>query len=658
MKKFWIITIICICFGCSSKTEINLSSLDISKISSGWGKPQMNSSITQKPMSIGGRAFKNGVGTHAYSEAHIKLDGRKGRFETYVGIDDNTSSDSLASVIFYIITNKGIAFNSGLMKKGDAAMHVSINLNGITDMFLVVDATSDGKDYDHANWADARFYVSSTPAIVDGSPDEDFYILTPKPSEIPRINGAKIFGASAGKPFLFTIATTGKRPMTFQAEGLPEGLVLDEGRGIITGKCQKNGRYNVKVTAKNEKGQCSDDIEIVVGESLALTPHMGWNSWYIYGPWVTQKNMEESAKAMYDEGLVNFGYMYVNIDDGWEIKVGSDDPVVGGNVREKNGTIRTNKKFPYMKAMTDYIHSLGFKAGLYSSPGVMTCAGYAGSLGHEARDVKTFSDWGFDFLKYDWCSYSREVEKPVSLAECRKPYELIGKLCKEADRDIVLNMCQYGMGDVWKWGREVGGHSWRTTGDINGGGTDLISNMFNIGFFQEKLKNYSGPGGWNDPDYLLVGNIYDWDSSKIKRCPFSPSEQYTYMTLWSILSVPLIFSGDLTSLDDFTKNILCNAEVIDVNQDKLGKQGYCIYNKELIEIWQKELSDGSKAMAVFNRRPVESEISIRWDELGFDSEQVLRDLWRQKDVGKTGENGSFKIPRHGCMFFKVSKTNI
>jgi alpha-galactosidase len=385
---------------------------------------------------------------------------------------------------------------------------------------------------------------------------------------------------------------------------------------------------------------------------------MGWNSWYIYATGITQDIMEKSAQAMYDEGLVRFGYAFVNIDDGWEIKADSDDSIIGGPVRNPDGTIRTNKNFPDMKGLTDYIHRLGLKAGLYSSPGRTTCGGYAGSFGHEAQDIKTFAGWGFDFLKYDWCSYGNEVKKKRDLDEMKKPYQLIGQLIKEADRDIILNMCQYGMGDVWKWGKEVGGQSWRTTGDIGWGTKSLLSNMFKIGFFQEKLKDYSGPGGWNDPDYLLFGDIhdiYDWSNNVPVPSPYTPSEHYTCMTLWSMMAAPLIFSGNMLTLDDFTKSILCNAEVIDINQDKLGKQGYAVYNEDLIEIWKKELSDGNTALAIFSKRPMKTLVTVDWKALGYEGENQVRDLWRQTDLGKTSAVTSFNIPRHGCVMLKIRK---
>jgi alpha-galactosidase len=412
----------------------------------------------------------------------------------------------------------------------------------------------------------------------------------------------------------------------------------------------------VPLTASNKAGTCRDTLEIVIGGGLALTPHMGWNSWYIHQLSVTQEIMEKSAQAMYDYGLVNFGYAYVNIDDGWEIKSGSDDPVVGGPERHPDGTIRTNRNFPDMKRMTDYIHRLGLKAGLYSSPGRTTCGGYAGSFGHEAQDIRSYTDWGFDFLKYDWCSYGKEA-KSHELEELQKPYRLISELIRSAPRDIVLNMCQYGMGDVWKWGREVGGNSWRTTGDLGWNTQELSNSMFKIGFFQEQIREYSGPDGWNDPDYLLFGNIYDWKNEKVTPSPYSPGEHYTCMTLWCMMSAPLIFSGEMTTLDDFTRNILCNAEVIDIDQDRLGKPGYSIFREDLVEIWKKELSDGNTAVAIFNRRPLQTPVSVDWKALGYEGKYRIRDLWRQQDLGTTADVASFDIPRHGCVMLKMKKAN-
>ncbi|MDR1518284.1 MAG: NPCBM/NEW2 domain-containing protein [Dysgonamonadaceae bacterium] len=639
--------------GCSfDAKELYLSDSYVEAFSSGWGKAKADSSVTGTPLMIDSVLYLKGIGTHAISEASFILDGQKGRFKAFVGVDDNAQSDSASSIIFYVLTNKGVAFNSDVMKKGDKPKPIDIELKGVTELFLLVESTSDGIGYDHADWADAKFIVRKAPEIKLAEVEEP-YILTPPPAAKPRINGAKIVGASAGKPFMFNIATTGECPLTFTAENLPEGLMLDVAKGLITGVASRKGNYLVPVTAKNSRGECRDTIEIVIGGGLALTPHMGWNSWYCHQTRVTQDIMQRSAKAMYDKGLINFGYTYVNIDDGWEVKANSDDSLLGGAVRNADGTLRTNKNFPDMRGMVDYIHNLGLKAGLYSSPGRTTCAGYEGSLGHEDQDVKTYCEWGFDFLKYDWCSYSNEVKHPVSLEDLKKPYILINSIIKRADRDIVLNLCQYGMGEVWKWGKEVGGHSWRTAGDIGWITPELINSMFTAGFFQETIRQYSGPDGWNDPDYLLFGSIWNWQEGRDTQSPMSPSEQYTCMTLWCMMAAPLIFSGELISLDDFTLNILCNAEVIDINQDKLGKPGYGVHKQDFTEIWKKELHDGTSAIAIFNKSPIKSTVTVDWKAIGYSGKEEVRDIWRQQDLGTATNAAEFEIPRHGCMLLKV-----
>jgi alpha-galactosidase len=633
--------------------EVELNSLDLAAFSAGGVEVKAGQSVSGDSLSIAGQTYNKGIGVRAGSELHIRLDGRRGsRFTALAGIDDRAGKS--ASAVFYVFTNRGIAFRSGVMHPGDAPQRIEADLKGITELCLFVHPVSGDASGIHADWVDAVFTVQTPPVAMKEEPEER-YILTPPPAAAPRINGAKITGASPGKPFLFTVATTGERPVTFAAENLPAGLNLNSGTGVITGTCSEAGTYRVPLTVSNSAGQCRDTLEIVIGGGLALTPHMGWNSWYIHQLNVTQEIMEKSALAMYDLGLVNFGYAYVNIDDGWEIKSGSDDPVVGGPERHPDGTIRTNLNFPDMKRMTDIIHRLGLKAGLYSSPGRTTCGGYAGSFGHEAQDINSYVEWGFDFLKYDWCSYGRNEVESQEPDWLQKPYRQISELIRSAPRDIVLNMCQYGMGEVWKWGKEAGGNSWRTTGDLGWNTQDLSNSMFKIGFFQEKIREYSGPDGWNDPDYLLFGNIYDWKNKKVTLSPYTPSEHYTCMTLWCMMSAPLIFSGEITGLDDFTLNILCNAEVIDVDQDRLGKPGYSIFSEDFVEIWKKELSDGNTAVAIFNRRPVHTFVNVDWKALGYEGKYRVRDLWRQKDIGTAAEAVSFDIPRHGCVMLKLKK---
>ena len=230
------------------------------------------------------------------------------------------------------------------------------------------------------------------------------------------------------------------------------------------------------------------------------------------------------------------------------------------------GVIQTNEKFPDMKALADYVHSKGLKLGIYSSPGPKTCAGFAASYQNEEQDASTYASWGIDYLKYDWCSYGG-IAKDGSLAELQKPYRVMRDALDECGRDIVYSFCQYGMGDVWKWGAEVGGNCWRTTGDIN----DSWGSMSGIGFGQDGHEKYASPGHWNDPDMLVVGKV-GWGPN-LHPTGLTPNEQMTHISLWCLLSSPLLIGCDLSDMDQFTLDLLTNDEVLDVNQDPLWQTG-------------------------------------------------------------------------------------
>ena len=483
---------------------------------------------------------------------------------------------------------------------------------------------------------------------------EEAVVLTPKPGPAPRINGARIFGVRPGSPFLFTIPARGERPMTFAADSLPEGLKVDPKTGRITGRIERRGEYSLILKASNRLGTAARKFKIVCGDTLALTPHMGWNSWYVWENRVTDKIMRDAADAMVSTGMIDHGYQYVNIDDCWAVKPGSNDPALQGEPRDERGMINSNKRFPDMKALTDYIHSKGLKAGIYTSPGPTTCAGHVGAWEHEDQDVARFIEWGFDFLKYDWCSYEN-VAGGKGLAELQKPYRLVSRILARQPRDMVLNLCQYGMGRVWEWGREVGGNSWRTAGDLGGSFEGIPAALFRDGFdvyAANDLHRYGGPGAWNDPDYLLLGWLSDWKGGTA-RTPLTPNEQYTHVSLWCLLAAPLIFSGDITRLDEFTLSLLTNDEVIDVDQDPLGKPGRRVAKKGDLEVWARDLEDGSKAVGLFNRGEAEAEVEAVWPEVGVSGPQLVRDLWRQKDLGVFRDKYKASVPRHGVVLVRL-----
>ena len=472
-------------------------------------------------------------------------------------------------------------------------------------------------------------------------------VLTPKPSPRPRINGPKVFGVRPGNPFLFTIAATGKRPMRFSADGLPKGLVLNTVTGRITGTLRSRGTYVVTLQAQNSLGSTTREFKIVVGDGIALTPPLGWNSWNCFASAVDDKKVRSAADAMVKSGLINHGWTYINIDDCWEIKPGSDDPILMGKPRNEQGMINTNKKFPDMKALGNYIHSKGLKMGIYSSPGPLTCAGFTASYQYETQDAEQYAKWGIDYLKYDWCSYGR-IAKDHSLPELEKPYLVMRAALDKVKRDIVYSLCQYGMGDVWEWGGSVGGNSWRTTGDI----TDTWESMSRIGFSQAGHEKYAKPGNWNDPDMLVVGMV-GWGPA-LHPTRLTPNEQYTHISLWCLLSSPLLIGCDMTQLDDFTLSLLTNDEVLDVSQDPLGKQAGRVSKDGDLEVWAKELEDGSVAVGLFNRGRWKSEVTARWADLGIEGEHVVRDLWRQKDLGTYDREFKTAVPRHGVVLVKIS----
>jgi len=469
-------------------------------------------------------------------------------------------------------------------------------------------------------------------------------ILTPRPPAAPRINAPGVFGCRPGRPFLYRIPCTGTRPIEFSAAGLPEGLTLDAATGIITGTVPAaRGDYPVLLTAKNSHGENTRTLKIVVGDQLALTPPMGWNSWYIHYTDVTEKHMRAAADAMIASGMADFGYQYVNVDDCWMKRKG-DKPY-----RDAKGNLLANAKFPDVKGMVDYIHSKGLKAGTYISPGPWTCAGYVGSLGHEKQDAERFAEWGFDFLKYDWCSYG-SYDPSQELSHLQRPYVLMGRLLKQSKRDIVYNLCQFGMGDVWKWGGQVGGNCWRTTHDVGNMAKQRLPGFYRAGLANAQYWQYAKPGQWNDPDYILIGTV----GAGCAVNSLTPDEQYSYMSMWCLMASPLIFSGDMARLDEFTLNILCNAELIAVNQDVLGKQARIVRQDQNEFVLAKPLEDGSVAVGLFNLAEQPRAMSVTWTELGIDGKQTARDLWRQKDLEVSDGKLTRTVARHGVAVVRLS----
>ncbi len=479
-----------------------------------------------------------------------------------------------------------------------------------------------------------------------------FELYTPKPGPQPRINGPLVYGCRPGHPFLYRIPCQGERPISFSVKGLPKELKLNTQTGIISGITPEKGDYQLMIQAKNSKGKDQRKFKIISGDKLALTPPMGYNHWYAHYDRITDQMMREAADVMISSGMADVGYEYVNIDDCWMNAPKNNDPMRVGPLRDEKGNIIPNKHFPDMKGLTDYIHDKGLKAGIYTSPGTLTCGGFTGAWQHEQQDAKQFAEWGFDFLKYDWCSYGEIAKDDKSLEAFEKPYRQMGTILKSLDRDMVFNLCQYGMGDVWKWGGEVGGHCWRTSGDL---GFEL-DRIFDVAIKNCEHRQFSKPGEWNDPDYIQIGWIGNANKMGTPElAPMPAAMQYAYMSLWSLMAAPLIYSGDMAKLDELTLNVLCNPEVIDVNQDPLGECGLVIKQSENVFLMVKNLADGSKAVGLFNRGKDAIEVSADWTSLQVKGKQVVRDLWHQKELGTFDQKFSALVPAQGVVMVKLVK---
>ncbi len=470
------------------------------------------------------------------------------------------------------------------------------------------------------------------------------YILTPPVKPQPQINGALVYGQRPGKPFLYRIAATGQKPLEYCAEGLPEGLELDAETGIIKGVVNKQGTYAVKVTVSNALGSDSKVLRFVIGDRIALTPPMGWNSWNVWGLSVTQEHVYAAAKAFIEKGLADHGWTYINIDDGWEIYGKAKEPK-----RKPNGEIRTNEKFPNMKKLGDDIHALGLKFGIYSSPGPLTCGGYTGGYQHEEQDARTFARWGVDYLKYDLCTYRQFMKDPYDPQELMPPYIKMHKALQKVNRDIVYSICEYGNGKVWEWGAKVGGNLWRTTGDI----WDDWDRMFSIGFNQEEAAPYNGPGHWNDPDMLVIGWV-GW-GPHLHYTRLTPDEQYTHISLWCLLSAPLLLGCDLERLDEFTLNLITNDEVLAINQDPFGNQAVPKIKTPNIHVYVKKLADGNLALGIFNISTTTQTFTLDLQRIGLEKTVKIRDLWRQQDLGQFSREFKTTVPPHGVTLVKVFK---
>jgi len=492
--------------------------------------------------------------------------------------------------------------------------------------------------------------------IEENSFKTNLAAISPWDQGVPKINGPYVLGIGVNSSFFFPISATGERPIKYSAEGLPDGLSIDTDKGIITGSVKQQFETTINIKASNNPGSSEKTLRIVAGKRLALTPPMGWNSWNCWGPKVDTEKIKACADAMVLSGLAAHGYNYVNIDDGWQGKRGGQFNAIQGN-----------EKFPKMKSLCDYVHSKGLRIGIYSTPWLRSYAGfiggssgvctgyvtannrerehYIGKITYEKEDARQWAVWGVDYLKYDWNPWDVSTVKQMRDA------------LLSSGRDIVYSLSNSApFQNAAQWAELS--NCWRTTGDIN----DTWDNMSNIGFSQDLWIPYGGPGHWNDPDMLVVGKL-GW--GKVRENKLTHNEQITHITMWAILAAPLLIGCDLTRIDDFTISLLCNEEVLAVDQDPSGKQGHCLREIRKTDsqgqtiyheaIYVRELYDGTKAVGLFNRGPNPEFFEVQWPELSIKGFKQVRDLWANKNLGTFIDKFSIGVPAHGAQFIKIGR---
>jgi alpha-galactosidase len=621
-----------------------LDAQDLSPVFQDRGRARACKSFDNHTITLNKVEFKHGIGTHANSVFGVDLHKTASRFVAVVGVDDEVGQNGHVS--FEVWVDKVKKAQTEAMKGKQEPQLISVDLTGAEKMVLL--AVTDDKDgpdkNDHAVWAGAAVFTTSNSIKV--VPGEAFPNIMPKIASCDvsktSINGPRVLGTTPGKPFLFMVPATGESLSNYSATGLPAGLKIDSKSGIITGSVMKVGRYEVMLSVKGKSGSVAKKLVIDAGvKKLALTPPMGWNSWNCWGEHVSEEKIRAAVDAMVSSGLAAHGFQYINIDDSWMRNEGVK--------RLENGEINPRDSFPNMKALADYIHGKGLKLGIYSSPGKRTCAGCAGSFGHEDQDAKTYAKWGVDYLKYDWCSYGDETGGNPDRDASERPYMLMSASLNSSSRDIVLSICQYGRSNVWEWGAEVGGQLWRTTEDIQ----DTWGSMAAIGFTQSDHAKYAGPGHWNDPDMLVVGKV-GWGPT-LHPTRLKYSEQVTHISLWSLLAAPLLIGCDMTDMDPFTINLLTNDEVLGVDQDSLGKEAVRVAADKGTQVWSRPLQDGTVAVGLFNTGVSEVNVTALWEKIGVQGKQPVRDLWLKKDLGSFEGQFTAKILPHGAMMLKIGK---
>lgn len=645
----------------AQESKVWLDELNLPGFNEAIPSAQAKMSTSGDSIQLLGMRFQHGVGVQSTSILYFLMEGKAKQFTATIGVDDKSAKE--LAVEFFVIGDKKILYQSGNMKLGDAPKQVAVSLDGIQRLGLLV-LPKEEMQRSHTNWANAQFVMlgNSLPKNIPNSDEK--YILTPPVAKAPRINSPKVFGARPGNPFLFTVVATGEAPIQYSVSNLPKGLSIDSKTGIITGVLSTKASYTVTMKASNKFGKAEKALLIKIGDTISLTPPIGWNGWNSWAREIDKEKVVASAKAMVSMGLSSHGWTYINIDDAWQGQRGG-----------KYNALQANEKFPDFKKMIDEIHGMGLKLGVYSTPWISSYAGYPGGSSNfengaypdsirankrayrytgkyrfEKEDARQMAEWGVDYLKYDW-----RIDV--------KAAEAMSVAIRNAGRDIIYSLSNSApFSNVQDWVRLA--EAWRTGPDIR----DSWQSLYVSAFTLDKWGPYGGPGHWNDPDMMILGNVTT--GAKLHPTRLTADEQYSHVSLFSLLAAPLLIGCPIEQLDPFTLNLLTNDEVIEIDQDPLGKSARLVLEENDVQVWLKPLENGAYALGMFNingfrktpqsyfrwgdEQPKQYELDL--SKLGLKGKWLVRDVWKQKNLGNFQTTIQQSIRHHGVVMLKLTPT--
>ena len=677
---------------------VALTSLDLSWVEQGWGKPSVDKTVDGHPLTIGGHHFEHGLGTHSPGLFLIDLYRGSRRFSAWVGIDDETAKRGSAE--FQVLGDGKLLWSSGVMHGGDPAKRVDIEVVGIRKLALLVGDAGDGFEYDHADWAEAQFNVTGLPPQSLHTDPSTPTLAQPTEVAKPAITSAPIVGARPDTPLLYTITSTGVLPIEFGASGLPKGLKLDRATGRITGVVHAlEGNYNVKLRASNINGEASGALTIKVGDAIALTPPLGWNSYDCFGDDVTEAEVLANAYYM-KEHLQEHGWEYVVVDYRWYDPLASKAPndanihmgkglamdahgrlLPAPNRFPSAGSASPNGTVPGFKPLADQIHVLGLKFGIHVMRGIPreavaqdlpidgsafhakdaansgnTCAWCSDMYGVDASKpagqawydslLRLYASWGVDYIKVD------DLSSPYSTLEI----EAIHRAIEKCGRAIVLSLSPGETPIEQAAHVRANANLWRISGDFwdNWG---AVNHQFDL---LHRWEGSGGPGHWPDADMIPLGHLSVSGRSvgPDRRTGLSRDEQMTMISLWSLAPSPLMLGMHMPDNDAWTLALISNDEILAVNQDPGGTQATRLPRRDTsvpvgVEVWKRKLADGSLAVGLFNRVGFELPVRVTWQELGIKTAARIRNLWQRTDVSAKGDYYETPVGPHGAVMLRI-----